>query len=211
MPILNYSLVAGDPVSGKVVAGRSAHFEISLKTPQGVVRVAVNIQSVAGSELVYVIKEGFEPPEAARLLALPLGMMRVVSEAGGLALDYARSEVDGEPLVRREEMTLLPQLDPRGLDEEGRMMNRVRSQALQNALVTLLQMAIADKGGLVFAYGSARGAELHDVHRNQGNPAGRFAGENGDWQDGGLLIYLPGKKAWMGVFVGFAERQGDRG
>jgi len=74
MPITNYSVLAGDPVSGKVVDGRSAHYQIAMQAEGGPFTVAVNIESVDGSEVLYAIKQGFTPPDAAGLLALPLGM-----------------------------------------------------------------------------------------------------------------------------------------
>ena len=76
--------------------------------------VAVNIQSVDGSEVLYAIEEGFTPPDEAGLLALPTGMTSLKSEPGGLALDYVRSTVNGQPMITREQMTLLPQVRCQG-------------------------------------------------------------------------------------------------
>jgi uncharacterized protein YukJ len=215
MPITNYSVLAGVPVSGKVVKGSTTHYQITVKAKGGSYVVALNIESAPGSEVLYVVKEGFVPPDEAGLLALPMGMTAVQSVEGGLALDFVRGTVDGEPMVRREEMTLLPQLQPKGLDEEAKMMNRVRASALHNAVITLMNMTIADKGGVIYAFGSAYAAVaekgrlggIHDVHMNQGSPVGGngrgHGGDNGVWQDGGLLIHLPGKSTWMGIFLAF--------
>ena len=35
MPITNYSVLAGDPVAGKVVTGSSAHYQITMHAPGG--------------------------------------------------------------------------------------------------------------------------------------------------------------------------------
>lgn len=179
-----------------------------MNAPGGPFTVAVNIQSVDGSEVLYAIKEGFTPPDEAGLAALPMGIMALKSEPGGLALDFVRSTVNGGPMVTRAEMTLLPQLRPHGLSEEDRMMNRVRSAALQNAVVTLLEMTIADKDGVIYAFGSAFSDKgkvdgVHNIHMNQGNPAGSFSKDNGIWQDGALLIHLPAKQTWTAVFIAF--------
>ncbi len=213
MPITNYSVIAGVPVSGKVMAGASTHYQITMKAPGTSFTVALNIQSVDGSEVLYAIKEDFVPADEAALLGLPMGRTPLESVAGGLALDFVRETIDGMPMVTREEMTLLPQLRPQGLSEEEKMMNRVRSGALQNAVVTLLNMTIADKGGVIYVFGSAFTDKgnvygMHDVHMNQGSPMGGSAqgghgGDNGVWQDGGLLIHLPGKSTWMGIFLAF--------
>ena len=218
MPISNYSVLVGVPVSGKVVHGASDHYEIVVKAPGGPYLVALNMQSSSGSEVLYAVKEELVLPDEAGLLALSMGMTPLPSGAGGLALDFIRSEVEGDaPLVMREELTLLPQLDPRGLSEEDKVMNRARSSALQNAVMTLLNMTVADKGGVVYVFGSGfaavaekgKLAGIHDIHMNQGNPASRHGGDNGVWQDGAMLIHLPGKKTWVGVFIAFASQSWD--
>jgi uncharacterized protein YukJ len=174
--------------------------------------VAVNIQSVDGSDVLYAIEEGFTPPDEAGLLALPTGMTVLKSVPGGLALDYVRSTVNGQPMITLAQMTLLPQLLAKGSEDE-RMMNRVRASALQNAVVTLLNMTIADKNGTIYAFGSAYADSgkvdgIHDIHMNQGNPAGGsknggHGADNGVWQDGALLIHLPSKGTWTAVFIAF--------
>jgi uncharacterized protein YukJ len=169
--------------------------------------VAVNIQSVDGSDVLYAIEENFTPPDEAGLLGLPTGMTALKSAPGGLALDYVRSMVNGQPMITLQQMTLLPQLVSRGSEDE-RMMNRVRASALQNAVVTLLNMTIADKDGTIYAFGSAyadsgRVDGIHDIHMNQGNPVNNHGGDNGVWQDGALLIHLPSKGTWTAVFIAF--------
>jgi uncharacterized protein YukJ len=207
MPITNYSVLVGDPVSGKVVTGSSTHYQITMQANGGLFTAAVNIQSVDGSDVLYAIEEGFTPPDEAGLLALPTGMTALKSEPGGLALDYVRSTVNGQPMITLEQMTLLPQVRSQGSEEE-RMMNRVRASALQNAVVTLLNMTIADKDGAIYAFGSAYADSgkvdgIHDIHMNQGNPVNNHAADNGVWQDGALLIHLPSKGTWTAVFIAF--------
>ena len=207
MPITSYSVLAGDPVAGKVVPGKSAHYQITLNAPNGPFTIAVNIQSEDGSEVLYAIEEDFTPPDEAGLLALPMGLTPLQSKPGGLALDFVRSEVNGAPMVTRAQMTLLPKSSSRGSEEE-RLLNSVRSKALQNAVVTLLNMTIADKDGVIYAFGSAYADAgkvdgIHDIHMNQGNPIGGFGKDNGIWQDGALLIHLPAKQTWTAVFIAF--------
>ena len=207
MPITNYSVLVGDPTAGKVVTGSSTHYQITMQAKGGPFTVAVNIQSVDGSDVLYAIEEGFTPPDEAGLLALPTGMTALQSEPGGLALDYVRSTVDGQPMITREQMVLLPQVRSKGSEEE-RMLNRMRASALQNAVVTLLNMTIADKDGTIYAFGSAyadsgRVDGIHDIHMNQGNPVNNHGGDNGVWQDGALLIHLPSKGTWTAVFLAF--------
>jgi uncharacterized protein YukJ len=207
MPITNYSVLVGDPTAGKVVTGSSTHYQITMQANGGPFTVAVNIQSVDGSDVLYAIEENFTPPDEAGLLGLPTGMTGLKSAPGGLALDYVRSTVNGQPMITQKQMTLLPQLLSRGSEDE-RMMNRVRASALQNAVVTLLNMTIADKDGTIYAFGSAyadsgRVDGIHDIHMNQGNPVNNHGGDNGVWQDGALLIHLPSKGTWTAVFIAF--------
>ena len=213
MPITNYSVLAGKPTAGKVVTGASTHYQITMQAPGGPFTVAVNIQSVDGSEVLYDIVEDFTPPDLAGLQALPMGMTALKSEPGGLALDFVRSTVNGGPMITQAQMTLLPQLKakPTGSGEE-QMVQRARAKALENAVVTLLNMTIADKDGVIYAFGSSYADSgkvdgIHDIHMNQGNPVGGkgggFAGDNGIWQDGALFINLTSKGTWTAVFIAF--------
>jgi uncharacterized protein YukJ len=210
MPIANYSVLAGRPTAGKVVSGASAHYQITMQAAGGPFTVAVNIQSVDGSEVLYAIEEGFTPPDLPALMALPMGMTKLKSAAGGLALDYVRSTVAGAPMITRAQMTLLPQLNAKtkGGSVEEQMIQRARAKALENAVVTLLNMTIADKDGVIYAFGSAFSDKgkvdgIHDIHMNQGNPKNNHGGDNGVWQDGALLIHLPAKGTWTAVFIAF--------
>jgi len=210
MPITNYSVLAGKPTAGKVVSGASAHYQITMQATGGPFTVAVNIQSVDGSEVLYAIEEGFAPPDLAALTALSMGMTALTSGPGGLALDYVRSTVGGAPMITKAQMTLLPQqgAKTKGLSAEAVAIQRAKARALENAVVTLLNMTVADKDGVIYAFGSAyadggKVDGIHDIHMNQGNPTNNHGGDNGVWQDGALLIHLPSQGTWTAVFIAF--------
>ena len=213
MPIQSYSVLAGDPVGGKVVSGASAHYQITMNATKGPFTVAVNIQSADGSEVLYAIEENFTPPNAAGLLALPMGMTALKSQPGGLALDFVRSQVNGKAMITKQQMTLLPKASTtKGLSGQAAAVQQAKVSALQNAVVTLLNMTIADKDGVIYAFGSAYSDSgkvdgIHDIHMNQGNPVGGsgggFGGDNGIWQDGALMIHLPASNTWTAVFIAF--------
>jgi uncharacterized protein YukJ len=208
MPITHYSVLAGKPTSGKVVTGSSTHYQMTIQANGGPFTVAVNIQSVDGSEVLYAIEENFTPPDPAALQALPTGMTALTSAPGGLALDFVREQINGAPMITKAQMTLLPQLRSRGLSEEERMLSRARASALQNAVVTLLNMTVTDKDGMIYAFGSAYADSgkvdgIHDIHMNQGNPANNHGSDNGIWQDGALFIHLPAKNTWTAIFIAF--------
>jgi uncharacterized protein YukJ len=214
MPIANYSVLAGKPTAGKTVKGSGAHYQITVQATGGPFTVAVNIQSEDGSDVLYAIEEDFVPPDLVGLQALLMGMTALTSEPGGLALDYVRSTVNGQSMITQAQMTLLPEMKAKkkGGNVEDEMIQRARTMALENALVTLLNMTIADKDGVIYAFGSAYADSgkvdgIHDIHMNQGNPiggqGGGFSRDNGVWRDGALFINLPSKGTWTAVFIAF--------
>src|SRR5260370_18043121 len=113
-------------------------------------------------------------------------------------------------MITKGKMTLLPQLKvkAKGVSAEEQTIQQARAKALENAVVTLLNMTIADKDGVIYAFGSAFSDKgkvdgIHDIHMNQGNPKNNHGGDNGVWQDGALFIHLPSKKTWAAGFLGF--------
>ncbi len=213
MPIAKYSVLSGRPSAGKVVSGASVHYDITLQSGAGTFTVAVNIQSVDGSEVLYVIKKNFSPPDAAGISGLTEGITPLPSQPGGLALDFVRSVVNGQPMVTRAEMALLSTASDSGLFltealQADRSQRGEGAHALQNAVVELLNQAIADPGSMLYAFGSAfadggRQDGIHDIHMNQGNPRNNHGGDNGTWQDGALFLSLPGQATWTAVFLAF--------
>ena len=213
MPIANYSVLKGRPTAGKVVSGSSAHYDITVQATTGTYTVAVNIESVDGSEVLYAIQSNFIPPDTAGLAALAGGMTPLPSEPGGLALDFVREAIDGTPMITRGAMILLPIAtststfleDPKAAIIDP---DEASAHALENAVVALLNQAVADPDATVYAFGSAYADQgaidgIHDIHMNQGNPSGNHSADNGIWQDGALLLSLPGQGTWTAVFLAF--------
>ncbi len=203
MPIPNYSVLQGQPTAGKVVTGASTHYQITMQATGGPFTVAVNIQSTDGSEVLYAIVDNFQPPEPASLLALSSGMHALPSQPGGLALDFVREQINGEPMITLAQMTLLPEsATPKD-----------HATPLENAVDTLLNQAVAEKGK-IFAFGSAYADSgqvdgIHDIHMNQGNPLNSYGKDNGIWQDGAIFIYLPSTQNWTAIFIAFQTESWD--
>jgi len=79
--------------------------------------------------------------------------------------------------------------------------------------------ALSPKGARLYAIGQRWGPEpqsdkvfgfrpgngVHDIHMNQGNST-RFRGDDGVWQDGGLLIHFPSEDRWVGIFLAFQSQ-----
>lgn len=211
MPIPNYSVLHGHPTAGVVVSGASAHYQITVPANGVAYTVAVNIQSVDGSEVLYSIVNNFTPPDTAGLATVAQGITPVASQPGGLAFDFLRSMVNGKPLVTRKAMKLLPiaAVGHSFLHDHARTGHAdSAAHALQNAVVALLNQAVADPASTVYAFGSAFADGgvtdgIHDIHMNQGNPLNNHGSDNGIWQYGALLLNLPGNGTWTAVFVAF--------
>ncbi len=199
MPIASYSVLKGRPTRGSVVfdrAGENPHYRIFMGSVANASQVDVNIESSDGSEILYVILDPFVPPSADLLGQLIEGTTALQNVPNGLALDYVREQISGKPMVNRSELTLLP-------IATGQPQNQ-----LKNAVIELLNKAVADGGGTIYAFGSAyadpTGANgVHNIHMNQGNPPGTFEKDNGLWQDGALFISLPASNAWTALFIAF--------
>ena len=54
-------------------------------------------------------------------------------------------------------------------------------------------------------FGFLPGNGIHDIHMNQGN-SGRFVGDDGVWQDGGLLVHFPSVDRWTAIFLKFQSQ-----
>lgn len=206
MAIENYSVLKGKPTAGKVVSGSSTHYEITVQAVGGRFTVAVNIQSTDGSEVLYAIKRQFTPPNIPDLSVLAGGMNPLASQPNGLAIDYVREQINGQPMISLAGMTLLPDKISASIPEAA--------QALSDAVTALIGQAIADGDATIYAFGSAfadagKVDGIHDIHMNQGNPVpGSFAGDNGTWQDGAVFLQMPSldtdpTKTWAAVFIAF--------
>src|SRR5262249_48784113 len=83
------------------------------------------------------------------------------------------------------------------------------------------QRAMSDELAMIYAFGEPWGPEpqkaddyfgflpgrgIHDIHMNQGNPPGRFARDNGPWQDGGLIFEFPNERQWVAIFLKFQSK-----
>ncbi len=193
MPVYNYSVLKGDPTSGRLSNNAIPHYLIDVDVNGATWEIAVNIESSDGSEVLYLIDSNFMPPDPNALDALPVGLTPLAGLDANPAIDYLRSQVDSLPLVTEQQLTLLPLP---GNDASGE---------LQNAVIQFLNQAVADPGGTIYAFGSqyTTGSGIHDIHMNQGNPAGSFERDNGIWQDGMLVFEMPATSTWAAIFIAF--------
>jgi uncharacterized protein YukJ len=166
-------------------------------------RIAVNVQSDTGAEVVFWLVDPLPGhPVLAGLSSLPTGFSAAVPSSSG-ALDYVRAPLFAWPAGR-------------ALPASG----SASSDDLQDLLALHLQQC-KDAGGEVYAFGVRFDRNLHkpidadfgntdglhgvhDIHLNQGN-TGAHAGDNGALQDGGLILALPDRH--VGLFLAFESQR----
>lgn len=205
MSIPRYGLLTAQVVEGRRATDSFAHYQVIAQNPDNGERyqIDVNVRSQDGSEVLYYLATSFQNELTARLLSgAQNGIQPLPSAPDTLALDYLRGG-------------LFPtqDLQPLGMESPPRAdLNDLIDQYVQQALQT--------PGARLFAFGqsfdddardggrrrSSQGPSkgIHDIHMNQGN-FGRWTGDNGAYQDGGLLFYFP-TQGWVALFLAFQQQ-----
>lgn len=200
MPLKNYGVLKGTVVDRRLASGANAHYQVKIVDNENEWRIAINVESADGSEVEYVIISDFRHPITERLFALNSGFTPL-SGSSRLGLDFIRGN-----LVDPRSFIPLPMNLP-GPDND-----------LNEKLDHYIQRAMADENSLIYAFGETWGPEkqkrdkifgflpgrgIHDIHMNQGN-SGKWKGDNGVWQDGGLIFHFPSTTSqWVAVFLKF--------
>lgn len=201
MPVRNYSVLKGKPVEGAVFQPLhperdQPHYHIHVKNDDGgQFDIAVNILSDDGSEVLFEIKSDFSPRPSSSLEALPLGIT-ALHQGNPNALDFVKQH-----LISKSDMSTV-------------LISETVDTPLSQRIDALIQSALADDQGLVYAWGSVFSNQgrspfwhftpdigIHDIHMNQGNPPGHHDADNGADQDGGMSIFADGK--FTTVFLAF--------
>jgi uncharacterized protein YukJ len=205
MPLARYGVLAGRVVDRRAKGGTDTpHYQVQLAAGEEQFRVAVNVLSKEHpSELLYLADESFHHPIVQELLTLPDGFIPLPSSPGGLALDFIRANLFDRMMLRA-----VPATAP-GPDND-----------LADKLDHFMERAAADAAARVYAFGQRWGPEpgtpdkvfgfspgngVHDIHMNQGNSQ-QFRGDDGVWQDGGLLAHYPAQDQWVAIFLAFQSQ-----
>jgi uncharacterized protein YukJ len=201
MALKAYACLKGRPIGNRVGTNNKPHYQVHISANGVHYRIAVNVRSADGSEVAYLVRSRFQHPITDGLHELPQGRTPVPSRPGGLALDFIRGN-----LAQPWEFVPLP-MTAAGPDND-----------LNEKLDAYVQRAMAEEDAMVYAFGEPWGPEagkadqyfgflpgngIHDIHMNQGNPAGQFARDNGPWQDGGVIFEFPNERQWVAVFLKF--------
>ena len=204
MPLHAYGVLKGKAIEVRLGAGQSPHYQVRIVDDTTDYRIAINVKSqLAPSDLEFIVLERFAHPITSAIEGLPRGFTKLERKPGTGALDFIRGN-----LFERTQMRPLPFSVP-GFDND-----------LNEKLDRVMQRAVADEGALVYAFGERWGPEaavkdkyfgflpgngIHDIHMNQGN-SGRFVGDDGVYQDGGLLVHFPDQHEWTAVFLKFQSQ-----
>jgi uncharacterized protein YukJ len=207
MPIDNYGVLKGKVFSRLRATEQSEHFQILVNHNNNPHRIAINTKSSeAPSEVLYYAENDFHQEITDALLQSGIedGFTLLNSEPGGLALDFIRRN-----LFDPAKMVPLPSRTSGDNDD------------LNDQLDFFVQQAILDDSAVIYAFGQhwkdSSGADdyfneispsqgIHDIHMNQGNKAGKYSGDNGIYQDGGLLFYFSSRNRWAAVFTAFQSQ-----
>jgi uncharacterized protein YukJ len=204
MALHSYGVLKGKAIEVRLGAGQSPHYQVRLVDDTTDYRIAVNVKSqLSPSDLEFVVLERYQHPITALVEGMPLGFTRLQSRPGTGALDFIRGN-----LFDRTQMRPLPFSVP-GFDND-----------LNEKIDRVMQRAVGDERALVYAFGERWGPEaakkdkyfgflpgngIHDIHMNQGNAA-QFVGDDGVYQDGGLLVQFPDQQEWVAVFLKFQSQ-----
>ena len=206
MPLSAYGVLRARAVDRRREgASDTPHYQIHLADESGTdFRIAVNVESQESpSQLLYVVDDDLRHPITASLVGLGSGWHTLAPRPDAGGLDFIRANLFDVAKVR----TLPP--DVAGPDND-----------LADLLDHYVQRAIGDASTDVYAFGERWGPEdpikdkvfgfvpgngVHDIHMNQGNSP-QFVGDDGVWQDGGLLLHLSGESRWVAIFLAFQSQ-----
>jgi uncharacterized protein YukJ len=207
-----YGVLVGTIHDGREVPpGHSPHYEIWVQADTNY-RIAVNVRSVDGSDVLAHYDPGFTKPTKRDLPGLAAGrkgFTPLQTGPSGLGLDYLRDDlfpIDGMALI------------PTGVQA-------ITAITLGNLLDAQIKRAKADQGAVVIAFGeffrdSGRDSTfgfspelgVHDIHMMQGN-RGNFADDNRINGDGALFIRFADGET-VALFIRFTTQStttDDRG
>jgi uncharacterized protein YukJ len=203
--VINYGALRGRPDRYRREDGnKTPHLQIRVLDTNGQPwRIAVNVESSDGSEVVYWLVDPLtDHPILAGLEGLGSGFSAQPPDPAH-ALDFVKA-----PLFDFAQGRQLP---PTG---------QARADDLQDLLSSYLDQCQHANGEIVAFgakftsnehlpidtdFGNTDGLHgIHDIHMNQGN-RGSFAGDNAAFHDGGLILRFPDRA--VGIFLAFQTQR----
>jgi uncharacterized protein YukJ len=193
-----YGLLVGTIKDGQMdPSGRSPHYEIWVSADQDY-RIAVNVQSVDGSDVLAFFDAGFSNPTKLNLperAAGSAGFTPLPTGSGGQGLDYLRDN-----LFPLDKMADIPG-EGSGVTLANLLDAQIeRAKADTQSVILVCGEFFQDPGSdQTFGFSPEKG--VHDIHMMQGN-SGSFASDNRVNGDGALFIRFAGGET-VALFVRF--------
>ena len=200
--VRTYGVLVGRVKGGRLEpAGNSPHYEIWIEGGGGDYRVAVNVRSVDGSDVLAYYDRDYQNPTKLDLatLARSPGFAPLATGPAGKGLDYLR-----------DDLFPVGQMSP--IPDDG------RGVTLHNLLDAQIGRAKLDPEAVAIAFGEFfrdRGADptfgfspeqgVHDIHMMQGNE-GSFADDNRVNGDGALFLRFA-RGETVALFVRFTVQR----
>jgi uncharacterized protein YukJ len=188
--------------------GNSPHYEIWIEADRDY-RIAVNVRSVDGSDVIAHYDPKFANPtklDLPQLAAGNPGFTELSIGPGGEGLDYLR---DG--LFPVEAMAPIPP-DGQGVTVSNLLDGQIERAKVDNAAVAIVCGQFFQDPGSDETFGFSPERGVHDVHMMQGN-GGSFAEDNRINGDGALFIRFAGGET-VALFTRFSAQStatDDRG
>jgi uncharacterized protein YukJ len=198
-----YGVLIGKIADGKLKpSGASPHYEIWIKVAGEDFRVAVNVRSVDGSDVLVHYDPDYRLATKRDLAALAAGrggFAPLGTGPRGEGLDYLR---DG--LFQIDDMHAIP-ADGAGITLANLLDGQVeRAKADNDAVAIAFGEHFQDRGSdETFGFSPEQG--VHDIHMMQGN-GGSFADDNRVNGDGALFIRFS-KGETVALFVRFTVQE----
>jgi uncharacterized protein YukJ len=205
VPLDRYGVLKARPVDRRREGSADApHYQVHAVADDGeAFRIAVNVRSQESpSDLLYLVATDFQHPITGELEPLASGWHDLDGQPTGPRLDFIRGNLFDPAAMR-----------PLPPDVEG------PDNDLADLLEHFVQRAMTEADAALYAFGQAWGPEeqpdkvfgftpgngVHDIHMNQGNSQ-RFGGDDGVWQDGGVIVHSPATARWVGIFLAFQSQ-----
>ena len=209
MPLANYGVLSGQLIRHRRdtpdAQGRWFHIHMDVSAPPGTYDCAVDVDSHASNTGVEWRVVPIQARDIQAIVSLMAGYHALAHTSNSGAIDYVRSSWFrarvGCVFVAMPD-ALLQFL----LALLGAVINSwTRGNHLQAS--TALE-GILHPGKRVFVWGEpfSQGLGMHNVHQNQGDPAGsQWWNENGIWQDGGTIAEQP-DGSWVAFISKFTSQ-----
>lgn len=198
--MLDYGVLKGPVVDfGREDKGSSPHFQIVVEAGNNRFRVPVNAKSTDGSTVLFSIVESLTNHRLIAELSQLAEGFTARGAAGTAFLDYVREPMFDITTMR----TLPPTVTGPDNDLQDFIAHKVEAAKSDNRRVYAFGARFPGTNPVAADKQFQTNGGVHDIHMNQGNPAGgQFAGDNGIHQDGGLIIEN-GLDSFAGIFLAF--------